>query len=493
MTIDTGSHEPIKLKPYRAPLNQRKIIDITIEDLLAANLIKKSRSGWAAPIIIVKKKDNTPRMCVDYRALNKITKVISLNKITKVISFPLPLIDDLLALVGKAKWFTRMDVKSGYYQIEVKESDKEKTAFLCHKGLFEFNVLPFGLNSGPGLFSELVTEVLQGLDEFSAAYIDDILVFSETYEEHLKHIEQVFQRLRQHKLKLKLIKCDFAQSETNYLGFVIRKNGLKPDPDKVTAIQSMTEPKTVKQVRAYIGCLSYYRRFIPGLSKTAEPLINLTRKNQPFHWTIKYQNAFKQLKQDLMKLPYLANPDLNKPYVLYTDASDECIGACLTQLTTSPIPGETQEVERPIYLLSHKLSRTQCRYSTIEKEAFAINCSLQKLNHYLYNAEFKIKTDHKPLKYILDAPMQNKKIQLWALNISAYNCTIAYIPGAKNIVADFLSRLPTNQVEIKEEEEMLDINDNTYEINVINSSALKPRSRIDKNMVVDDISEKTDF
>ena len=148
MTIDTGSHEPIKLKPYRAPLNQRKIIDITIEDLLAANLIKKSRSGWAAPIIIVKKKDNTPRMCVDYRALNKITKVISLNKITKVISFPLPLNDDLLALVGKAKWFTRMDVKSGYYQIEVKESDKEKTAFLCHKGLFEFNVLPSGSIQG---------------------------------------------------------------------------------------------------------------------------------------------------------------------------------------------------------------------------------------------------------------------------------------------------------------------------------------------------------
>jgi hypothetical protein len=193
-----------------------------------------------------------------------------------------------------------------------------------------------------------------------------------------------------------LTKCDFAHSETNYLGFVIGKNGLKPDPDKVTSIQSMTEPTTVKQVRAYIGCLSYYRRFIPGFSKTAEPLINLARKNQPFHWNIKCQNAFQQLKQDLIKLPYLANPDLSKPHVLYTDASDDCIGACLTQFTPSPIPGETQEVERPIYLLSHKLSRTQCRYSTIEKEAFAINYNLQKINHYLYNAEFKIKLTTNP-------------------------------------------------------------------------------------------------
>ena len=271
------------------------------------------------------------------------------------------------------------------------------------------------------------------------------------------------------------------------------KNGLKPDPDKVTSIQNMTEPTTVKQVRAYIGCLAYYRRFIPEFSETAEPLINLTRKNQPFHWNIKCQNAFQQLKQDLIKLPYLANPDLSKPSVLYIFASDECIGACLAQFTPSPIPAETQEVERPIYLLSHKLSRTQCRYSTIEKEAFAINHSLLKLNHYLYNTEFKIKTDHQPLKYILDAPMQKKKIQLWALNISAYNCTIEYIPGVKNVVADFLSRLPTKQVQIKEEEEVLDTNDNNYEINVIDSSALKPRSHIDKNMVVDNIPDKTDF
>ncbi|VDI11245.1 Hypothetical predicted protein [Mytilus galloprovincialis] len=240
MTIDTGNNPPIRLKPYRAPLNQREIIDRTIEELLEAKIIRKSRSAWAAPIIIVSKKDKTSRMCVDYRRLNAISKIYS---------FPLPLIDDLLASVGKAKVMTSLDLKSGYYQVKVKESDKEKTAFVCHKGLFEFNVLPFGLASGPSLFSELVTEVLQGLEHFSTAYIDDILIFSETEEEHLGHIQQVFDRLRQHKLKLKLKKCNFLQNETNYLGFIISKDGLKPDPEKVKAIQGMKAPSNVREMK----------------------------------------------------------------------------------------------------------------------------------------------------------------------------------------------------------------------------------------------------
>ncbi|VDI50167.1 Hypothetical predicted protein [Mytilus galloprovincialis] len=230
-----GSTKLLEISPVASG---EKIIDRTIEELLEAKIIRKSRSAWAAPIIIVSKKDKTSRMCVDYRRLNAISKIYS---------FPLPLIDDLLASVGKAKVMTSLDLKSGYYQVKVKESDKEKTAFVCHKGLFEFNVLPFGLASGPSLFSELVTEVLQGLEHFSTAYIDDILIFSETEEEHLGHIQQVFDRLRQHKLKLKLKKCNFLQNETNYLGFIISKDGLKPDPEKVKAIQGMKAPSNVRE------------------------------------------------------------------------------------------------------------------------------------------------------------------------------------------------------------------------------------------------------
>ncbi|CAC5412399.1 unnamed protein product [Mytilus coruscus] len=295
MTIDTGDHPPIKLKPYRPPLNQRKIIDKTIEEVLEANIIRKSRSAWAAPIIIVSKMDKTSRMCVDYR---------SLIAVSKIYFFPLPLIDDLLASVGKAKVMTSLDLKSGFYKVKVKESDKEKTAFVCHKGLFEFNVLPFGLASGPSLFSELVTEILKRLRPFKA-------------------------------------------------------------------------PSNVREVRGLIGCLSYYRRFVPSFSKIAEPIVALTRKNKVFDWINTCQVAFEKLRGELVKVPLLAYPDLNKPYVLYTDASYNCVGACLTQLQESPIEGEN-EVERPIYFLSHKLSDTQTPWSTIEKEAFAIHYALQK-------------------------------------------------------------------------------------------------------------------
>ncbi|CAC5403541.1 unnamed protein product [Mytilus coruscus] len=289
MTIDTGDHPPIKLKPYRAPLNQRKIIDKAIEELLEANIIRKSRSAWAAPIIIVSKRIKH-QGCVDYR---------SLNAASKIYSFPLPLIDDLLASVGKAKG-------------------------------------------------------------------------------------------------------------------------------------------------------------------------------------------------ELVKVPLLAYPDLNKPYVLYTDASDNCVGACLTQVQGSPIKGEN-EVERPIYFLSHKLSDTQTRWSTIEKEAFAIHYALQKLNHYLYNAEFVIKTDHKPLKYILESPMQNKKIQLWALNIMGYNCTIQYIPGPQNVCADFMSRLPSDEKQNENPDPYPDISDNTYEINVINSNRFHFTDYANNDKLVEDIPEKENF
>ncbi|VDH97462.1 Hypothetical predicted protein [Mytilus galloprovincialis] len=312
-------------------------------------------------------------MCVDYRRLNAISKIYS---------FPLPLIDDLLASVGKAKVMTSLDLKSGYYQVKVKESDKEKTAFVCHKGLFEFNVLPFGLASGPSLFSELVTEVLQGLEHFSTAYIDDILIFSETEEEHLGHIQQVFDRLRQHKLKLKLKKCNFLQNETNYLGFIISKDGLKPDPEKVKAIQGMKAPSNVREVRGLIGCLSYYRRFVPSFSKIAEPIVALTRKN---------------------------------------------------------------------------------------------------------------KTDHKPLKYILESPMQNKKIQLWALNITGYNCKIQYIPGPQNVCADFMSRLPSDEKPNENPDPYPDISDNTYEINVINSNRFHFTDYANNDKLVEDIPEKENF
>ena len=204
--------------------------------MLEAKVIERSQSPWSFPLVVVKKKDGSDRMCVDFRTVNKIVRPVS---------FPLPLIDDILSLLGDAKYFTALDLKSGYWQVQLEEDSKEKTAFACHRGLFQFNVMPFGLSNAPAVFQELMNIVLQGCEEFAMAYLDDVLIFSKNPEEHLRHIETIFERIRQHGLKLKLKKCAFFKEETEYLGFVISKDGVKPDPKKVEAIRDLLEPKTV--------------------------------------------------------------------------------------------------------------------------------------------------------------------------------------------------------------------------------------------------------
>ena len=393
MRIDTADHEPIKKQPYRTPLGQRRTVDLAIDEMMQAGVIERSRSPWGFPIVLVEKKDGSKRFCVDFRALNKITK----NN-----AHPLPVIDDILASLGSAKFFSKLDLKSGYWQVQLHEDDKEKSAFTCHRGLFQFNVMPFGLANAPGVFQELMSIVLQGQEDFALAYLDDILVFSNTVEDHLEHIKQVLGSLRKHNLKLKPAKCEFFKRETQYLGFRISDKGIQPDYDKVMAIKAVVTPTTVRQVRGFIGMCSYYRRFIPGFSSLAEPLIRLTRKYARFLWDDTCQVAFDCLKKALADMVTLAYPDPNKDYKLYTDASDFCIGACLTQQVYDET--EMTEVEKPIYFLSHKLSDTQTRWSTIEKEAYAIHYALQKLNHYMHSASFVICTDHKPLQYLLNSP-----------------------------------------------------------------------------------------
>lgn len=252
------------------------------------------------------------------------------------------------------------------------------------------------------------------------------------------------------------------------------------------AIKSLPVPTCVKEVRSLIGMSSYYRRFIPNFSEIAEPIIALTKKHAHYKWTDVHQKAFDYLKDSLSIVPLLAYPDPNKSYTLYTDASGTCIGACLTQACESDdIVPENKLVpnEKPIYYLSHKLSRTQCKWSTVEKEAYAIHYALQKLDYYLHNAVFTIKTDHKPLKYLLESPMQNKKIQLWALSMAGYNCNIEYIPGTTNTCADLLSRKPDligdkePQIEKMSEKDIsLDVNNNTFHVSVIDSTEFDPKT-----------------
>lgn len=328
------------MKPYRTLLNKRQIVDKAIDDMFDAKIIRRSNSPWSFPIVVVDKKDGSKRFCVDFRQLNKVTKFNS---------YPLPLIDDILALLGGSKYFTTLDLKSGYWQVLVQEKDKEKTA-----------------------------------------YLDDVLIHSATLESQFEHIQKVYDRLKEHGLKLKLKKCSFLKETTRFLGFTISTDGVSSDPSNVSSIRSLPAPSSVKEVRSFLGMCSYYRRFIPPFLEIAIPLIHLTKKYAKFKWTDESQKTFDHLKQNLTCVPLLGYPDTGKPYVLYTDASDKAIGACLVQeVEHIDQIGPGVKNEKPIYFLSHK--------STVEKEAFAIHYALQKLDHYLHNATFVIKTDHKPL------------------------------------------------------------------------------------------------
>ena len=347
----------------------------------------------------------------------------------------------------------------------------EKTAFTCHRGLYEYNIIPFGLANTPGIFQELMAIVLQDLGNFAMAYLDDIIIFISPIKEHIRHIQIVFGRLRQHQqhqLKLKLSKCNVLQKKTKYLGFIISESGIKADPDKVHVIRNVVPPKCVREVRSFIGMSIYYRRFIPIFSAIAKPLINLTKKFAKFEWTEECQTFFDFLKESLTTVPLLAYPDTSKQYILYTDASHDCIGACLCQ--------HHEEGEKPIYYLSHKLMASQTKWPTNEKEAFAIFYALEKLDQYLHDADFIIRTDHKPLKCILDSPIQNKKIHHWMTNLRGYNCSIKYIEVKKNVCVDMLSCLPHPTDSFDNIGDSIpDITDRILEVNLINSGDINPK------------------
>lgn len=272
MKIDTDSHPPIRQKPYRIPYLKQPIVEKHINDMLQAEVIRPSTSPWASPIVLVPKKDGSLRFCVDYRKVNNVTTPNS---------YPLPCIDDILAAFCGAKVFSKMDLKSGYWQIQMDPKDRQKTAFITHLGLFEFNKMPFGLANAPSVFQDLMNTVLQGVQhKYVMAYLDDLIVFSKNPEQHVQQLEEVFERLSQAGLKLKLSKCEFFKDELKFLGHTISSQGIQPDFDKVRVIKEMAPPQTVRDVRAFIGMASYYRRYVKYFAEIAHPLVALTKKTR---------------------------------------------------------------------------------------------------------------------------------------------------------------------------------------------------------------------
>jgi hypothetical protein len=411
---------PISKAPYRMSTPELKELQLQLEELLKKGYIHPSVSPWGAPVLFVKKKDGTMRLCIDFRQLNKVTVK---NK------YPLPRIDDLFDQLKDAKVFSKIDLRSGYHQVRIKDEDISKTAFRTRYGHYEFTVVPFGLSNAPAVFMCLMNGVFRNyLDKFVIVFLDDILVYSKTEEEHEQHLRMVLQVLREHQLYAKLSKCSFYQKQIHYLGHIISEEGIVVDPEKVQAIQEWPAPRNVTEVRSFMGLAGYYRRFIAGFSRIAHAITSLQRKGKKFQWTEECESSFQQLKQLLTSAPILRIADPNKDYVVCTDACKEGLGGVLSQ------EGFVVCYE------SRKLKEHEKNYATHDLELAAVVHALRKWRHYLMGKKFELRTDHNSLKYLFDQPTLNARQIRWLEFLCEYDFDIRYIKGKDNKVADALSR-----------------------------------------------------
>ena len=423
-SIDTGEARPIKQPPYRVSQTQRAEIETHIANMLKQGIIDVSSSPWSSPVVLVKKKDGTTRFCVDYRKLNAVTRKDS---------YPLPRIDDILDSLSGSKYFTTLDLQSGYHQVAMSPDSKDKTAFATHAGIYAYDVMSFGLCNAPPCFQRLMSRVLHGLEwKLCLVYIDDVIIFAPSLEEHLSRLQLVFERFRQANLKLKPSKCHFAETSVNFLGFVVSANGISPDPDKIFAVQSFPRPKSVKDVRSFLGLANYYRRFVHNFAKISSPLNRLTRKDIVFVWTPECEEAFLDLKRRLCSAPILAYPDFNQPFHLYTDASQSALGYILGQC----INGK----ECVIAYGGRELNNAEKNYSTTEREALAVVDGVKRYQPYLAGNKFYIHTDHGSLSWLMRIKDPTGRLARWALQLQQYHFDIIHRAGTSNGNADALSR-----------------------------------------------------
>ena len=434
--IDTGNAHPIKQRCYRQSPALKQETSKHVHEMLNNNIIEPSLSEWASPVCLVQKKSTDPnkpsyRFCVDFRKLNALTE-------KKV--FPLPKMEDIFDSLGeaRAKWNSTVDMFNGYLQIKLDPKTKHKTAFTCHEGVFEFNRLPFGLSNSPHTFQLAMSEVLRGINWKSAlVYMDDILIFSQTFEEHLQHLAAVFQKLREANLRLKPTKCNFAAKEVKFLGHVLSKNGIAVDTTKTDAVKSFPKPENTTDVRAFLGLANYYRKFVKGFSKIAAPLHKLLAKGAKFIWDNDCQSAFEQIKQLLTAPPVLAFPDFSKDFILYTDASQIAIGYVLGQK-------DSKGRERVIAYGGRALRGAEKNYGITQLEYLALVEGVKQYHVYLANRKFKIFTDHEALKNFqkIRQECSTGRLARWAMFLQGYDFEIHYKKGSAHGNADALSRRP---------------------------------------------------
>lgn len=423
--IDTGNARPVRQMPRRVPHHLKREVDSQIDSMLEKGVLEPSVSEWASPVCLVRKPDGSLRFCVDYRKVNAVSKHDA---------FPLPNISDCLSSAGGYYRYTLMDMLSGYWQVLMDKESQEKAAITTHRGLFQPTVLPFGVRGGVAHFSRLMSSLFSDLQwKVLLIYLDDLLVFSRTFEEHLERLQLVFKVLIKAGLKLKPSKCQLLRRSVKFLGHHISEEGVSTDRDKVAAVIDFPVPKDVDRVRSFLGMAGYYRDFVPRFADVAKPLTELTKKGKEFAWTASCTQAFESLKAALVSAPVLAYPDFSKQFIVTTDASDVGLGAVLSQ--------DYNGRERVISYASRSLTSAEVNYCTTEKECLAVVWATEYFSHYLLGAEeFVIRTDHDPLTYLRSIPNPRGRLARWISLLEQYPYRITYMPGKQIPHADALSR-----------------------------------------------------
>jgi len=428
---------PVAKPPYRQGEEKTKEIRKMVQDMLRDGVASPSESPWSAPCMLIPKRDGSSRFVIDYRALNRQTVLRN---------FPMPHMSDAIRLLRGMSYFSVFDARSGYWQLPLDKSTKHKTAFVTSDGLYEFNCLSFGLKNGPSEYSAFLSQVLGSMRYGNAmAYLDDTIVYSKTFEDHLKHLEELFERFRKARITLKASKCQVAMEEVEYLGLLCSKRGVRINPKRIEAVLKIVPPRNIRGVRQFLGLSNYYRKFLERYAELVHPIQLLTSPKNRFEWTEQCQKAFETIKEALTSAPILIHPDLEKRFSLKTDASQYAVGAVLSQMvklaSVSKSKSSDEMAEAVVEYFSKSLKGAQLNWTATERECYGILLAVRHFREFLYKP-FTLETDHKALLHMFTRPFaDNRKVSRWAVEISQYPCEFKFKQGESNTDADALSRL----------------------------------------------------
>jgi transposase InsO family protein len=430
--IDTGDAKPIKQRYYTMSPARQKLVEEELDKMLKLNIVEPSKSPWSSPIVLLDKPDGSKRFCINFKALNAVSKPDA---------YPLPKVTHILDRLRDARYLTSLDIKSAYWQIPLDPLSKEKTAFTVPgRGLFHFNVMPFGLHNAPATWQRFIDNVLgPELEVHVFVYLDDIVIVTAEFEKHLEVLDAVLRRLNEAKVTLNLAKCNFCRPQLKYLGYVVDSQGLRVDPEKVESVLKIPAPKNSKEVRQFVGTASWYRRFIPDFSTRLYPLTKMLKKGKRFIWTEEAQKAFEDIRSCLIKSPILTCPNFDKPFTISCDASGVGLGAILSQ--------ESEKGEAVVAYASRTLTRSEQKYSATERECLAVIWAIEKFRPYIEGTRFTVVTDHYSLLWLLKLKDPQGRLARWTLRLQPYDFNLVHRKGKENVVPDMLSRLPENKPE----------------------------------------------